>query len=61
MKAKIKLHCECGQSFTLRGVFNGETFDTGFKKCTCGNEDAKKFKLVILERYPEKPQIVEAN
>lgn len=37
---KITIRCpECGEKYILRGRPNNEGgYDTGFRKCVCGNE-----------------------
>ncbi|MBU9714260.1 hypothetical protein [Evansella tamaricis] len=37
---KVTIRCnQCGEKYILRGRLNHEGgFDTGFKRCICGNE-----------------------
>lgn len=39
---KVTVRCqECGEKFTLRGKENNEgNYETGFKRCVCGNEES---------------------
>lgn len=38
---KVTVRCHnCGEKFILRGKLNKEgKYETGFKRCVCGNED----------------------
>lgn len=47
---KVTVRChECNEKYILRGRRNKDgEFDTGFKRCVCGNEERLK-----IEAYPE--------
>lgn len=46
---KVTVRCqECGEKFILRGKQNSEgEYETGFKRCVCGNEESFEIDAVV--------------